>query len=142
MHRLKNEKYIEIFLYFYGKGERKKIIKNGWDFFQDQILGMHWLKDLIGKLLVKAGLGEGRFPGEFLHFFLYDIIKIFVLLAVLIFVISYIQSYFPPEKSRNEKVTPSGNPALVNPIKIGIDEQEQNGVTVPRSAPIRFAQIP
>ena len=46
-----------------------KIIKNGWDFFQDQILGMHWLKDLIGKLLVKAGLGEGRFPGEFLHFF-------------------------------------------------------------------------
>ena len=61
-----------------------KIIKNGWDFFQDQILGMHWLKDLIGKLLVKAGLGEGRFPGEFLHFFLYDIIKIFVLLAVLI----------------------------------------------------------
>lgn len=77
-----------------------KIIKNGWDFFQDQILGMHWLKDLIGKLLVKAGLGEGRFPGEFLHFFLYDIIKIFVLLAVLIFVISYIQSYFPPEKSK------------------------------------------
>ena len=77
-----------------------KIIKNGWDFFQDQILGMHWLKDLIGKLLVKAGLGEGRFPGEFLHFFLYDIIKIFVLLAVLIFVISYIQSYFPPERSR------------------------------------------
>ena len=77
-----------------------KIIKNGWDFFQNQILGMHWLKDLIGKLLVKAGLGEGRFPGEFLHFFLYDIIKIFVLLAVLIFVISYIQSYFPPEKSR------------------------------------------
>jgi len=100
LHRLKNEKYIEIFLYFYGKGERMKIIKNGWDFFQDQILGMHWLKDLIGKLLVKAGLGEGRFPGEFLHFFLYDIIKIFVLLAVLIFVISYIQSYFPPEKSR------------------------------------------
>ena len=77
-----------------------KIIKNGWDFFQDQILGMHWLKDLIGKLLVKAGLGEGRFPGEFLHFFLYDIIKIFVLLAVLIFVISYIQSYFPPERSK------------------------------------------
>ena len=77
-----------------------EIIKTGWEFFQNQILGMQWLKDLIGKLLVKAGLGEGRFPGEFLHFFLYDIIKIFVLLAVLIFVISYIQSYFPPEKSR------------------------------------------
>lgn len=37
-----------------------KIIKNGWDFFQDQILGMHWLKDLIGKLLVKARIGRGK----------------------------------------------------------------------------------
>ena len=100
LHRLKNEKHIEIFLYFYGKEEKMEIIKTGWEFFQNQILGMQWLKDLIGKLLVKAGLGEGRFPGEFLHFFLYDIIKIFVLLAVLIFVISYIQSYFPPERSR------------------------------------------
>ena len=75
-------------------------IKTGWDFFQDQILGMHWLKDLIGNLLVKAGMGESRFPGEFLHFFIYDVIKIFVLLAVLIFLISYIQSYFPPERTR------------------------------------------
>ena len=64
-------------------------IKTGWDFFQDQILGMHWLKDLIGNLLVKAGMGESRFPGEFLHFFIYDVIKIFVLLAVLIFLISW-----------------------------------------------------
>ena len=75
-------------------------IKTGWDFFQDQILGMHWLKDLIGNLLVKAGMGESRFPVEFLHFFIYDVIKIFVLLAVLIFLISYIQSYFPPERSK------------------------------------------
>lgn len=75
-------------------------IKTGWDFFQDQILGMHWLKDLIANLLVKAGMGESRFPGEFLHFFIYDVIKIFVLLAVLIFLISYIQSYFPPERSK------------------------------------------
>lgn len=75
-------------------------IKTGWDFFQDQILGMHWLKDLIGNLLVKAGMGESRFHGEFLHFFIYDVIKIFVLLAVLIFLISYIQSYFPPERSK------------------------------------------
>ena len=75
-------------------------IKTGWDFFQDQILGMHWLKDLIGNLLVKAGMGESSFPGEFLHFFIYDVIKIFVLLAVLIFLISYIQSYFPPERSK------------------------------------------
>lgn len=75
-------------------------IKAGWDFFQNQILGMHWLKDLIGNLLVKAGMGESRFLGEFLHFFIYDVIKIFVLLAVLIFLISYIQSYFPPERSK------------------------------------------
>lgn len=75
-------------------------IKTGWNFFQDQILGMHWLKDLIGNLLVKAGMRESRFPGEFLHFFIYDVIKIFVLLAVLIFLISYIQSYFPPERSK------------------------------------------
>ena len=39
-------------------------IKSGWDFFQNQILGMHWLKDLIGTLLEKAGVGMGRFPGE------------------------------------------------------------------------------
>lgn len=77
-----------------------KLLKTGWEFFQNQILGMQWLKELIGELLVRAGMGEGRFPGEFLHFFLYDIIKIFVLLAVLIFLISYIQSYFPPERSR------------------------------------------
>lgn len=63
---------ISIFLW---EGRENENHKNGWDFFQNQILGMHWLKDLIGKLLVKAGLGEGRFPGEFLHFFLYDIIK-------------------------------------------------------------------
>ena len=75
-------------------------IKTGWDFFQDQILCMHWLKDLIGNMLVKAGMRESRFPGEFLHFFIYDVIKIFVLLAVLIFLISYIQSYFPPERSK------------------------------------------
>ena len=53
-------------------------IKTGWDFFQDQILGMHWLKDLVGNLLVRAGMGESRFPGEFLHFFIYDVIKIFI----------------------------------------------------------------
>jgi hypothetical protein len=46
------------------------------------------------------------------------------------------------DEIRNEKVTPRGSPALVNPINNGIDEQEQNGVTVPSSAPIIFANIP
>lgn len=75
-------------------------IKTGWDFFQNQILGMHWLKDLTGNLLRAAGVSMERFPGEFIQFFIYDTIKIFVLLGVLIFIISYIQSYFPPERSK------------------------------------------
>ena len=36
----------------------------------------------------------------------------------------------------------SGRPAAVKPMKIGIDEQEQSGVIVPRSAASVFAQIP
>src|SRR5690554_3867341 len=43
---------------------------------------------------------------------------------------------------RKEKVTPIGSPALVKPMKSGIDEQEQNGVTVPNNAPRMFAVIP
>ncbi len=45
------------------------------------------------------------------------------------------------EDMRNEKVTPpSGNPpAEVKPINNGIDEQEQNGVTVPSKAATMFA---
>ena len=37
---------------------------------------------------------------------------------------------------------PSGRPALVKPIKIGIDEHEQKGVTVPSRAAVMFAFIP
>ena len=74
--------------------------KTGWDFFQNQILGMHWRKALTGALLRVAGVSMDRFPGEFIQFFVYDTIKIFVLLGVLIFIISYIQSYFPPERSK------------------------------------------
>ena len=46
------------------------------------------------------------------------------------------------EEIRKENVTPSGSPALVNPMNSGIDEQEQNGVTVPSSAAMQLAQIP
>ena len=46
------------------------------------------------------------------------------------------------EEIRKEKVTPSGSPALVNPINSGMEEQEQNGVTVPRRAANIFAHIP
>ena len=46
------------------------------------------------------------------------------------------------DEIRNENVTPTGSPALQNPIKSGIDEHDQNGVTVPKSAAIMFAPIP
>ena len=46
------------------------------------------------------------------------------------------------EEIRKEKVTPSGSPALLNPINSGMEEQEQKGVTVPSSADMTLAQIP
>lgn len=71
-----------------------------WNFIQTQILGMKWLHDLTGKLLLTCGVDISGRTGGSIHFFLYDVIKITVLLCLLIFVISYIQSYFPPERSR------------------------------------------
>ena len=71
-----------------------------WDFIQDQVLGMQWLNDLLGRLLSALGLDvNGRIGGS-IQFFIYDVLKILILLCVLIFVISYIQSYFPPERSK------------------------------------------
>lgn len=75
-------------------------VKLGWGFFQNQILGLRWLYELIGRTLDAAGLDTAGKPGGILQFFVYDVIKIFILLSVLIFLISYIQSYFPPERSR------------------------------------------
>ena len=71
-----------------------------WKFVQDQLLGMAWLNDLIGRGLDKVGVDTASPLGGSLHFFLYDVIKITVLLCVLIFFVSYLQSYFPPERSR------------------------------------------
>lgn len=75
-------------------------LKTGWDFFQNEILGMAWLNRLIEALLTRLGLDTTTRIGGSVQFFLYDIIKIMVLLGVLIFIISYIQSYFPPERTR------------------------------------------
>ena len=36
--------------------------------------------------------------------------------------------------TRNVKVTPSGTPAVTNPMKSGTAEHEQNGVTTPSAA--------
>ncbi|MDD6915151.1 MAG: permease [Eubacteriales bacterium] len=77
-----------------------EVIKTAWDFFQNQVLGMKWLNELIGNILSALGLDVGGRIGGSVKFFLYDTIKIMVLLGVLILIISYIQSYFPPERSK------------------------------------------
>lgn len=75
-------------------------MKEIWNFFQDEVLGMKWLDRLIGSGLSAAGLDiDGKIGGS-IRFFLYDMIKIMVLLGFLIFLISYIQSYFPPERTK------------------------------------------
>lgn len=75
-------------------------LKNAWDFFQNEVLGMDWLNRLISWGLNACGLDTtGKIGGSVL-FFIYDTIKIMVLLGVLILIISYIQSYFPPERTK------------------------------------------
>lgn len=75
-------------------------LKTSWDFFQNQILGMKWLNQLIGSLLNACGLDISTRIGGSIQFFLYDTIKIMVLLGFLILLISYIQSFFPPERTK------------------------------------------
>lgn len=72
------------------------------NFFSNQLLGMKWLNDITGLLIVSI-FGENfleAWYGASLQFFIYDTIKIVVLLCLLIFIISYIQSYFPPERTK------------------------------------------
>src|SRR5690554_5105599 len=76
------------------------VFKAAWDFFQYQVLGMHWLNDLVGKGLSTVGIDMTTRLGGSIQFFMYDTVKILVLLSVLIFTISYIQSYFPPERTK------------------------------------------
>lgn len=71
-----------------------------WFFIQNQVLGMKWLNEVIGNLLIKIGVDINTRLGGSLQFFLYDVIKITILLCFLIFLISYIQSFFPPERSK------------------------------------------
>ncbi|MFV0466938.1 MAG: permease [Lachnospiraceae bacterium] len=77
-----------------------QILESIGGFIQNQILGMKWLNELVGKLLQAVGIDlESRIGGS-IQFFIYDVIKITILLCCLIFLISYIQSFFPPEKSK------------------------------------------
>ena len=75
-------------------------MKAFWDFFQNEILGMRWLNQLIGSFLNIVGLSTDSRIGASIQFFIYDIIKIMVLLGVLILIISYVQSFFPPERTK------------------------------------------
>ncbi len=77
-----------------------EILQIGWNFFQNEIIGMKWLNVLIGNLLNSFGIDTTGRVGGSIQFFLYDIIKIMVLLGVLILIISYIQSFFPPERTK------------------------------------------
>ncbi|MEG2381418.1 MAG: permease [Oscillospiraceae bacterium] len=77
-----------------------EVFKTGWNFFQNQILGMKWLNGLVGNMLSLFGLDVNSRIGGSIQFFLYDTIKIMVLLGALILIISYIQSFFPPERSK------------------------------------------
>lgn len=71
-----------------------------WGFIQEQVLGMKWLNEAVGRGVSLLDLDPASRWGGSVQFFLYDAAKITVLLCVLIFGISYVQSYFPPERSR------------------------------------------
>ena len=75
-------------------------LKTGWDFFQNEVLGMGWLSRLISTILNACGLDTTSRVGGSIQFFIYGTIKIMVLLGVVILIISYIQSYFPPERTK------------------------------------------
>ena len=75
-------------------------IKTAWDFFQNEVLGMRWLNQLIATILNACGLDTAGKIGASVQFFIYDTIKIMVFLGVLILIISYIQSFFPPERTK------------------------------------------
>ena len=70
------------------------------DFIMQEILGMHWLSELVWLLLGRLGASQASPVWGSVHFFIYDTIKISILLVSLIFFISYIQSYFPPERTK------------------------------------------
>ena len=77
-----------------------ELTKSIWFLFQNQILGMKWLNELVAKILLTLGVDVSSRIGASIQFFIYDFIKILVLLGILIFIISYIQSYFPPERTK------------------------------------------
>ena len=49
-----------------------------WGFIQNQMLGMKWLNELIGKILTVVGLDVNSRLGGSIQFFIYDVLKITV----------------------------------------------------------------
>ena len=45
-----------------------------WQFIQDQVFGMKWLNELIGKGLSKLGLDVRERIGGIIQFFFYDVL--------------------------------------------------------------------
>ena len=70
------------------------------DFFMQEVLGMHWMGALVWQGLISMGASQASPVWGSVHFFIYDTVKISILLVSLIFFISYIQSYFPPERTK------------------------------------------
>lgn len=71
------------------------------DFISQQVLGMAWLNDLVGRILEKYfAMDLNSQLGGSVQFFIYDSIKILVLLFILVFIVAYIQSYFPPNRAK------------------------------------------
>ena len=58
-------------------------ITTGWDFFQNEILGMQWLNRLIGSALEACGLDPAGRVGGSVQFFFYDTIKFGVIIAAI-----------------------------------------------------------
>lgn len=54
-----------------------ELLEKVWGFFQNEVLGMHWLNRLTGSLLESMGADVSGGWGGGLHFFVYDTIKIF-----------------------------------------------------------------
>ena len=59
-------------------------MKEIWLFFQNQILKMNWLNEVIALLLTSVGIDINSNIGASIQFFIYDVIKIMVLLGFLI----------------------------------------------------------
>ena len=54
-------------------------LKTIWDFFQNEVLGMNWLNQLIATILNACGLDTTSKNAASVQFFIYDTIKIMVL---------------------------------------------------------------